>query len=189
MTAKNNGMSMSHDLHDPGGKVRLKVKDEIRGDAVFSDCGQYRRLLTREWDGAAKSGFVLWIGMNPSTAAFDVDDPTVFKEQKFTRRWGYGRYVKCNVMDYRATHPKMLLEPDVIPCTAENLHTIIEQARAAELIVMAYGSLHKKLAHYGQAVTDALREEGLRLNALKITKNGSPGHPLYLKDTSELIDF
>src|SRR5690606_22098916 len=107
--------------------------------------------------GAEKLGFVLWIGMNPSTAAIDVDDPTVFKEQKFTRRWGYGRYVKTNVMDYRATHPKMLLEPGVVPCTEENLKTIVEYAKQAEIIVMAYGSLHKKLAHHGQAVTDALR--------------------------------
>lgn len=27
---------MSHQLHDPGGKVRLKVKSEIRSDAIFS---------------------------------------------------------------------------------------------------------------------------------------------------------
>ncbi|TCQ70669.1 hypothetical protein EDF68_1339 [Ochrobactrum sp. BH3] len=180
---------MSHELHDPGGKVRLKVKSEIRGDALFSECGRYRRLLTRDWDGAEKAGYVLWIGMNPSTAAFNVDDPTVFKEQKFTRRWGYGRYVKCNVMDYRATNPKMLLEQGVIPCTQENLQTIVEQALGAEIVVMAYGSLHKKLAHHGQAVTDALRAAKVKLHALKITNNGSPGHPLYLKDTSELIPY
>ncbi|KYB45746.1 hypothetical protein AB664_34185 [Brucella anthropi] len=72
---------MSHQLHDPGGKVRLKVKSEIRSDAIFSACGRYRRLLKREWDGAEKEGYVLWIGMNPSTADFNVDDPTVFKEQ------------------------------------------------------------------------------------------------------------
>ncbi len=180
---------MSHELHDPGGKVRLKVKSEIRGDALFSECGRYRRLLTRDWDGAEKAGYVLWIGMNPSTAAFNVDDPTVFKEQKFTRRWGYGRYVKCNVMDYRATNPKMLLEQGVIPNTQENLQTIVEQALGAEIVVMAYGSLHKKLAHHGQAVTDALRAAKVKLHALKITNNGSPGHPLYLKDTSELIPY
>ncbi len=65
--------------------------------------------------------------------------------------------MKCNVMDYRATNPKMLLEQGVIPNTQENLQTIVEQALGAEIVVMAYGSLHKKLAHHGQAVTDALR--------------------------------
>lgn len=180
---------MSHELHNPGGKVRLKVNSQIRSDAVFSPCGRYRQLLIREWDGAEKDGSVLWIGMNPSTADLNVDDPTVFKEQKFTRRWGYGRYIKCNVMDYRATDPKSLLEAGIVPATEENLKTIIEQARKAKIVVLAYGSLHKKLAHYGQSVTDALRAENIRLHALKITNNGSPGHPLYLKDTSELIVY
>lgn len=180
---------MNHESHDPGGKVRLKVKPEIRGDAVFSECGRYRRLLTREWDGGDKDGYVLWIGMNPSTAAYDVDDPTVFKEQKFTRRWGYSRYVKCNVMDYRATNPKMLLEEGVVPCTEENVQTILEHAKHAAIVVMAYGSLHKKLAHHGELITNALRNNNIKLHALKITNNGSPGHPLYLKDTSELIAY
>ncbi len=179
----------NHASHDPGGKVRLKVKPDIRSDAIFSKCGRYRRLLIREWDGADNPGYILWIGMNPSTADFNVDDPTVFKEQKFTRRWGYGRYVKCNVMDYRATDPKMLLESGIVPCTEENLQTIVDQAKDAAVVVMAYGSLHKKLAHHGKAVTDALRAAGIRLHALKITNNGSPGHPLYLKDTSELIEY
>ena len=92
-------------------------------------------------------------------------------------------------MVFRATHPMMLLEPGVVPCTDENLRTIVEQAKQAEIVVMAYGSLHKKLAHHGQAVTAALRASGLTLHALKITNNGSPGHPLYLKDTSELMVY
>jgi len=175
--------------HDPGGKVRLKLADGVIGSAVFSECGRYRRLLTREWEGATKPGSVLWIGMNPSTAAGDVDDPTVAKECKFTKRWGYGRYVKCNVMDYRATHPKMLLDEHVLPCSNRNLQTIIAEARRASLVVLAYGALHKKLAHHGDAVKSALAADGIRLYALAITKAGHPGHPLYLKDDSPLVEF
>lgn len=180
---------MSACKHDPGGKIRLKLTAQVRGSAKFSPCGRYRQLLTRNWDGSEKPGTVLFIGMNPSTAAEDVDDPTVFKETKLTRRWGYGSYVKCNVMDYRATHPKMLLAEGVLPCSDDNLPAIITSAKDATLVVMAYGSLHKKLSHYGQAVTEALRGEGIKLHALRITKNGSPGHPLYLRDDSELLEF
>jgi hypothetical protein len=181
--------TMSHDAHDPGGKVRIRVRPDISSDAVVSPCGRYRPLLIREWSGATREGSVLWIGMNPSTADLGVDDPTVFKEQKFTRRWGYGRYVKCNVMDYRATNPKTLLDADVLPCSADNLPIIVEQARNAALVVLAYGSLPVRLFHYGAAVTQALRAAGVPLYALHITKNGSPGHPLYLRDTSELIPY
>jgi len=175
--------------HDPGGKVRLRLKDGVTGTAVFSECGRHRTLLTREWEGAALPGYVLWIGMNPSTAAADVDDPTVFKECKFTRRWGYGSYVKCNVMDYRATHPKMLLADGVVACSPGNLPAIVEAARGAALVVLAYGALHKRLALHGTAVVDALRREGIGMHALALTKAGHPGHPLYLKDDAQLMEF
>lgn len=180
---------MSHHGHDPGGKVRLKLKGDVIGDAVFSTCGRYRMLLTRTWAEAERPGSVLWIGMNPSTAEADVDDPTVFKECKFTRRWGYGRYVKANVMDYRATHPKMLLADDVVPCSPANLPAIVDAARAADVVVLAYGALHKKLARYGEAVRQALRAEGIRLHVLALTKDGHPRHPLYLRDDCELVEL
>ena len=180
---------MTHHDHDPGGKVRLRLKGDVVGDALFSDCGRYRRLLTRRWNGAEKEGTVLWIGMNPSTAAGDVDDPTVLKETKFTRRWGYGRYVKANVMDYRATHPKMLLAEGVVPCSPENLPAIVEAARSAAVVVLAYGALHAKLAAHGEAVRRALASEGILLHALALTKDGHPRHPLYLPDSSEPIRF
>jgi hypothetical protein len=83
----------------------------------------------------------------------------------------------------------MLLEEGVIPCTDENVQTILKQAKRAAIVVLAYGSLHKKLAHHGETVTNMLRSNNITLHALKITNNGSPGHPLYLKDTSELIIY
>lgn len=171
--------------HDPGGKVRLRLKDGVRGEAWFSPCGRYRLLLTRSWDDAEKPGSVLWIGMNPSTAAADVDDPTVAKECRFTRRWGYGRYVKANVMDYRATHPRMLLADGVVPRSPENLPAILTAAREASLVILAYGVLHKRLACHGEAVRRALEAEGVQAYALKLTKEGHPGHPLYLREDAE----
>lgn len=180
---------MSHHDHDPGGKVRLRLASETVGDAVFSPCGRHRILLTRAWPGAERPGTVLFIGMNPSTAAGDVDDPTVAKECKFTRRWGYGSYVKANVMDYRATHPRMLLLPDVVPCSPANLPAIVEAARMASVVVLAYGALHKKLAHHGEAVKKALAAEGIKVHVLALTKDGHPRHPLYLKDDSDLLEF
>lgn len=175
--------------HDPGGKVRLKLRDGVTGTAIFSECGRHRTMLTRSWEGAERPGSVLWIGMNPSTAEANVDDPTVFKECKFTRRWGYGRYVKCNAMDYRATHPSMLLAEGVVACSPANLPTIIAAARDADIVVLCFGALHKRLAHHGEAVIKALKGEGIKLHALSFTKAGHPGHPLYLKDDSPLIEI
>jgi hypothetical protein len=176
-------------LHDPGGKVKIGLADGVDGGAVFSDCGRYRQSLWRKWDGATRDGYVLWIGMNPSTADGTADDPTVFKERKFTKRWGFGHYVKCNVMDYRATDQKRLRAPDVVPCSDANLPTIVELAKGAQLVVLAFGSPHKSLNVHGQNVVRELSAAGVEMHCLALTKQGLPGHPLYLKDDSELMPF
>lgn len=177
---------LSLDVHDPGGKVRLALPENVDSGAVFSKCQRYRQLLFRRWmSEIARPGYVLWIGMNPSTADGSVDDPTVFKERKFSARWGYADYRKCNVMDYRATKPKMLLDEGVIPCSDENLPAIIEQARGAALVVLGYGAPHKKLRHYGEKVISALRELDIPLYCLNVTKDGLPVHPLYQLDVAE----
>jgi hypothetical protein len=179
----------SKDKHDPGGKVRIRLRDAIVGGAAFSDCGRYRPLLWRTWDGAANPGHVLWIGMNPSTADGTVDDPTVRRECDFTAAWGYGVYRKCNVMDFRATQPKALLETGIEPRSEINLSTIAEQAKSAEIVVLAFGSLHKKLSRYGTDVVRALEAENIDAYCLGVTANGSPKHPLYLRKDSELLRY
>lgn len=176
--------------HDPGGKVRLALAGDIESHAVFSDCERYRVLLSRRWRSeTARPGYVLWIGMNPSTADAKFDDPTVKKERKYTNRWGYSHYVKCNVMDYRATKPKMLLEPGVIPCSEENLKAIIEAAKGASLVMLAFGAPHKKLRIYGERVVDELTKLGIPLYCLAHTKDGLPAHPLYQLDSAVPIPF
>ncbi|MGG7566460.1 DUF1643 domain-containing protein [Rhodovulum sp. DZ06] len=177
----------AEDKHDPRGKVRLKLAGDVTGGAVFSDCGRYRPMLTRDLAGG--EGMILWIGMNPSTAAADVDDPTVRRETDFSRQWGFGRFVKCNVMDYRATHPKDLVAPGVAPCSPANLPLIREQAAGAGRIMLAFGALAPKLQVHGQAVVEALRADGHDLWCLGLTKAGAPRHPLYMRKDSTPIRF
>jgi hypothetical protein len=169
--------------------VRIRLRDAIRGGATFSDCGQFRPLLWRDWSDALNAAYVLWIGMNPSTADGDADDPTVRRECDFTAAWGYSVYRKCNVMDFRATQPKALLQPGIIPRSEINLSVIVEQARSAHLVILAFGSLHKKLSHYGADVVAALEAENIQPMCLGITANGSPKHPLYLRKDSERVPF
>ncbi|MBY3432658.1 DUF1643 domain-containing protein [Rhizobium laguerreae] len=179
----------SQDKHDPGGKVRIRLRDTITGGATFSDCGRYRPLLWRTWDDAPLAGHVLWIGMNPSTADGSVDDPTVRRECDFTAAWGYGVYRKCNVMDFRATQPKALLEAGVVPRSEINLSLIVDQARSAKIVILAFGALHKKLSHYGTDVVCALEAENIEAYCLGVTANGSPKHPLYLRKDAERVPY
>jgi len=180
---------MSEHLHDPGGKVRIGISAETSGDAHFSPCGRYRVWLSRTFAEVEGDGIALWIGMNPSTASALVDDPTVRRETDFTRRWGLSRYIKTNVMDYRATHPRMLLEDGVVPCSPDNIPAIRDFAAEADVIVLGFGALHPKLLHHGEAVVRALRADGRRLMCLGLTKQGLPRHPLYIAGNTELLEY
>jgi len=117
--------------HDPGGKVRLALMEGVKGDAVFSDDGRYRYLMRRWLGETFPERYILFIGMNPSTADAAVNDPTCAREWTFARREGFDAMVKANVGDYRATHPKMLLEPGVEASSPVNLATIRQAAAGA----------------------------------------------------------
>lgn len=176
--------------HDPGGKVSLPLLEGWKGDAWFSPDNVYRHFLSRFSEEDDR--FMLWIGMNPSTAAGDVDDPTIRRELGFTIREGYKVYIKCNVMDYRATSPKSLLAKEVTPSTPENITIIDKVSKRADKIVLCFGKLPKKLHEHGQRVVDLLgTNEEIRKKTFCLGKNldGSPKHPLYLKADTKFIPY
>lgn len=175
--------------HDPGGKVRLNLIRGMAGAAQFSECKRYRHVLTRCWTNDIFANPVLWIGMNPSTADTHADDPTVRKEVKFSMRWGASGYIKCNVMDYRATKPRDLRNAGVPPRSAHNLPTIKEYAPRAERIVICYGVLHKTLQRYADETVAMLHGMGCKLWCFGLSKEGHPLHPLYQLDAAELVPF
>lgn len=164
----------SEPKHDAGGKVQLRLRKNVIGEAVLSPCERYRPLLTRDWSDGQPTETILWIGMNPSTALENIDDPTVFKEQKFSDKWGFRKYVKCNVMDYRSTDQSALVRSDIEPCSDANLATITQAAKTAGMVMLAHGSLKPHTGCYGDIVSLSLHALGIKMHALKLTQNGSP---------------
>jgi hypothetical protein len=178
------------DQHDPGGRVRLALPNEVRGEAQFSACGRYRQALTRDWTRENEaSRTILWIGMNPSTADAALNDPTCNRELGFSQGWGYTRYLKANMLDWRATNPKDLPKELTHACSKNNLATIIILAQEAEEIILAYGKLHKRFDPIIQAVIQICQETGKPLLCLGKNGDGSAKHPLYLAKTTERIPF
>lgn len=176
--------------HDPGGKVRLKLPDGVVGGATFSDCGRYRQALTRDWtpkDAAPRT--VLFVGMNPSVAAADVSDPTCHRELMFARDWGFTRYLKGNVLDWRATSPKDIPADPALACSPANIPALVDMANEAERIVLAYGKLHKRFQPVVQEVLRAMEATAKPLQCLGLNKDGSAKHPLYLRKDTPLRDF
>lgn len=180
----------AHSLHDPGGKVHIRLPDGVIGGATFSSCGRYRQTLTRDWttDGAIPRT-IMFIGQNPSVARAEVSDPTCNKELGFARRWGFTRYVKTNMLDWRATQPKDVPHDPAIACSPENLPAILREAALADEVLMAFGKLHKRHAETVDRTIRALREVGKPITCLKLNKDGSAQHPLYIRNDTERFPF
>src|ERR1022692_4162259 len=83
--------------HDPGGKVKLGLKDGVAGTAQFGGKNdEYRYRLARTWK--ADKPYVLFVLMNPSTADPNSDDPTIAKCCRFAKAWGFGGIVAANTL-------------------------------------------------------------------------------------------
>jgi hypothetical protein len=174
---------MSKPEHDPKGKVKIKLKDHIKAGAIMSSCQHYRYELSREWGNADTS--ILWIGMNPSTADANFDDPTCGREVRFSKDWGFNRYLKVNVLDWRATFPKDIPTDPKIAASAEGRAHLLKLASESQMVMAVWGKLPPKLAHQAHIVAELLQQKNIPLMCLGQNKDGSPKHPLYLKANLE----
>jgi len=173
---------MTRPAHDPGGKTMIALPLWVRGAAVFGGPGDmYRYQLSRVWN--EQLPVLLMIGMNPSTANPNFDDPTIYKGRRYAVDWGFGTLLMGNVFAYRATDQKRLRElPD--PVGPENDVGIVAMAERADMILFAYGSPHRTLRYRGLQVARMLAEKHVnKMRVLALSKDGIPKHPLYLKGT------
>ncbi|MGO4914381.1 DUF1643 domain-containing protein [Pseudogemmobacter sp. W21_MBD1_M6] len=176
--------------HDPGGKVRLALPEGVIGGATFSDCGRYRQSLSRDWTPTGQvPRTIMFLGQNPSVAGIEVSDPTCHKEVSFAMRWGFTRYLKGNMLDWRATSPTDVPNDPDLACSPANIPALLDMAAESELIVLAYGNLHKRHQQTVGQILTAIRATGVPLYCLGLNKDGSAKHPLYLRNDTDLIEF
>ena len=159
----------------------------MTGSAVLSDCQRYRYRLERIWDPQKPK--ILWIGMNPSTADAQYNDPTCTREINFSKDWGFGHYLKSNILDYRATFPKDLPDDPNQAASQTGRQHLLEMAQSADLVIAAWGKLPAKLANQGTIVAQLLNTHHIPLKCMGRNKDGSPKHPLYLPKTQKPQDF
>lgn len=144
--------------------------------ATFSPCGQYRYKLWRIWDASQPAA--VFIMLNPSTADEVTNDPTVERCERRARAMGYGGLRVANIFALRSTDPKALYEHDA-PVGADNNEAIIESAAGAGIVVCAWGR-HGLHIGRGRTVLEMLRKAGVTPRYLKLNKDGTPAHPLYI---------
>ena len=162
-----------------------------RGDAVISDDGLYRYLLTRVWD--EERGSVLYVMLNPSTADACDDDATLRRCRAFAQGWGYGEIRVVNLFAYRATKPKEL-KVVADPVGPKNDHMLASEFnRAWSLrmpVVCAWGAAPVvRLNDRADRVLAMMQAARLDPMCIVETKTGYPMHPLYIRSTEQLRKY
>ena len=151
-----------------------------RATATYDPTGAYRFRLSRVW--APGAGRVVFVMLNPSTATAVLVDPTVKRCLRFAREWGYGAVEVANLFALRSTDPKALYA-HAAPVGEGNDLAILAACGAADLVVAAWG-VHGALTGRAEAVLGLFSSHGIIAHSLKVTKDGAPGHPLYLPSTA-----
>jgi hypothetical protein len=145
---------------------------ELFTGATFSICRKYRFVLWRIWDDSKPK--IMFIGLNPSTANENSDDPTIRRVKNFANSWGYGGVFMLNIFTYVTAYPEELKKCDNPLFLADKY--LNEYAAKTDKIIFAWGS-NVEASQRGIEVIHMFPEGYV----LDVNKNGSPKHPLYVK--------
>lgn len=158
--------------------------------AVISEDGLYRYQLTRRWGSGNR--LALFIMINPSTADADRDDRTIRRCIAFSQREGCDGLRVVNLYAFRTREPDEMFAAankgvDIVG--PENdiwiAGSVDEAVATASPIIAAWGADSRISPHRVHGVKSLPGME--RAQALKLTKSGAPGHPLYVKGDAPLI--
>jgi len=149
--------------------------------AAFDTMKRNRFVLWRVWDNSLPK--VMFIGLNPSKADEEDDDPTIRRVTRFAKDWGYGGVYMLNLFSFVTPYPA-----DLQRSSAKDIHTnsirLIEFAEKAEMVVFAWGNFKE-----ARERSDIMAKEFPNAMALKINKNGSPRHPLYVPAITKPVKY
>lgn len=170
---------------------------EQRNASISTD-GVFRHSLGRMWDSTRP--FVAWCGENPSTADGTVDDPTIRKERGFTKRLAsadggdFGGFIKFNLFDLRATKPSALLACYRAGKMCSSIYNdpainLIIESPLVEIIIVAWGGIHKELRWRIPEVEAMLRASKKPLFCFGYTNDGQPRHPLMLSYNTTCVPW
>jgi len=159
--------------------------------AIISPCGQYRYTLHRQIPSVLRWVHpCLFVMLNPSTADATQDDPTIRRCLHFAKREGCTSLTVVNLFALRATNPKALAQHSAPFGPDNGLHLAgqIREHQQIGIIVAAWGAhpIDSRFQAVG-ALKMALQNAGAL--CLGMTKDGSPRHPLYVKNDQPLIPW
>lgn len=149
--------------------------------ASFSECRRYRYSLWRIWD--KEKPLVMFIGLNPSTAKEDADDPTIRRVKAFAASWGFGGVYMMNLFSYVTPYPAQLMHYED-PVDGANDFQLKQIGKLCSEIIFAWGSF-PEAKHRAKEVIAMFPDA----KALILNNDGSPRHPLYVPKKVQIIPF
>lgn len=158
----------------------LLFGDDNESSATISECGLYRYDLMRTWvEFHPRIRRVAFVMLNPSTADSMKPDPTMTRCLRYAKDWGFESLVIVNLFSLRSTDPDEL-QRAADPVGPENDKYIRRWVSDSELVVCGWGAhpfARRRIDH----VLGLIRESGKVPHCLARTKEGHPGHPLFLR--------
>lgn len=141
--------------------------------ALFSEDRKHRYALWRTWNKRGKT--VLVVGLNPSTANQDQNDPTISRLMQTLSALGYGGFTMANLFTVISPSPEILLDPEVKKDEELDLGIIFGYSIGVDDVIFGWGT-------FDEAKERAQKLIDFYQNALCFGKNkdGSPWHPMAL---------
>jgi hypothetical protein len=158
----------------------------MKRDAIISDDGVYRYLLTRVWDEALPR--LLYIMLNPSTADAKIDDPTIRSCTRIAGHYAFGGFEVVNLMAFRATKPQDLPFSLAEAAGPDNTRYIGEALDRCSTVVCAWGA-HPAAGRFSASTLVLIESKGLTPMCLGVTRSGFPKHPLFLSADTPLVPY
>ncbi len=175
------------------GYTRSMMTDIMRvvhdGDAecgcVLSADEKYRYVLWRVWDDTKPKW--MFAMLNPSKATETETDPTITRQIERAKRAGAGGIIVVNTAAIRETDSeKATRDPE--PIGPHNHFWVKSMLTQADKVIAGWGP---KAARFkgGEKLMQLFQEAGVEVHALKVNKDGSPAHPLYIAYDAPLIPY
>jgi hypothetical protein len=168
------------------GSNEIRIKEHLDGTiagCVLSACGRYRYALWRIWDQSKP--FWLMALLNPSTATEEQNDPTISRCITRASRAGAGGVVVINTGAIRETDPDEACRA-ADPVGPHNEAWVRALIPACDMHIAGWGP---NAARFGgdRQMLRIFREAKVQLYALKLNRDGSPRHPLYVPYSAQPV--
>jgi len=158
------------------------------GRAAFSPCRRYRWWLERQWDPGRPR--LIFIGLNPSRADDQRDDPTLRRLVGFARSWGFGALEVLNLFARITASPALLRRSeDPVGVATDGWiqwRLLALRAQRRPVVWLGWGN-HGSWRGRDREVLALLQISRPTLACLGSTLAGQPRHPLYCAATQPLL--